>query len=192
MRNTLVIDLDRCTGCDTCVVACKFANKLDLGVRWNRVESVGPNGVFPDIEQYWLPMQCQQCENAPCVEVCPTGASHRDDEYGIVLIDEDGCIGCRACMSACPYDARTFNEALGVVEKCTCCIGLLREGEKPACVETCCTGGRFFGDLDDPESDAAKAVAEVGEENCHRLADSYGNQPRTVYILRHAAWQETE
>jgi Fe-S-cluster-containing dehydrogenase component len=192
MRNCLVIDLDRCTGCDSCVVACKFENGFDLGERVNRVEVVGPAGTFPNIEQYWLPMQCQQCENAPCIEVCPTGASYRDDEFGLVLVDAETCIGCQLCMSACPFDARTYNETLGVVEKCTGCIQRLREGEEPACVHNCCAGGRFFGDLDDPDSDAAKAVAAAGEENCHRLADNDGADARTVYILssKTAAWND--
>ena len=166
MRNCLVIDLDRCSGCDTCIVACKYAHGLDLGVCWNRVQTVTV-GTFPNVKQYWLPRQCQQCENAPCLEVCPTGATYREDEYGLVVIDADACIGCKLCMDACPYAARRYDEGKGIVEKCDCCIARLKDGEKPACVHNCCAGGRFFGDLDDPESDAAKAVAEAGEENCH-------------------------
>ncbi len=191
MRNCLVIDLDRCSGCDTCIVACKYAHGLDLGVCWNRVQTVTV-GTFPNVEQYWLPRQCQQCENAPCLEVCPTGATYREDEYGLVVIDADACIGCKLCMDACPYNARRYDEGKGIVEKCDCCIARLKDGEKPACVHNCCAGGRFFGDLDDPESDAAKAVAEAGEENCHWLADASGAEPRTVYILHEktAAWQD--
>ena len=191
MRNCLVIDLDRCSGCDTCIVACKYAHGLDLGVCWNRVQTVTV-GTFPNVEQYWLPRQCQQCENAPCLEVCPPGATDRECEYGLVVIDADACIGCKLCMDACPYNARRYDEGKGIVEKCDCCIARLKDGEKPACVHNCCAGGRFFGDLDDPESDAAKAVAEAGEENCHWLADASGAEPRTVYILHEktAAWQD--
>lgn len=192
MRNCLVIDLDRCSGCDSCVVACKYAHELDLGVCWNRVQTI-TTGTFPDVEQYWLPRQCQQCENAPCVNVCPTGATYREDKYGLVIIDEQACIGCQQCMTACPYDARRYNEDKNVVEKCDCCIARLEKDMKPACVHNCCTGGRFFGDLDDPDSDAAKAVAAAGEENCHRLPDDVGAEPRTIYILHEstAKWQET-
>ena len=191
MRNCLVIDLDRCSGCDTCIVACKYAHGLDLGVCWNRVQTVTV-GTFPNVKQYWLPRQCQQCENAPCLEVCPTGATYREDEYGLGGIDADACIGCTLCMDACPDAARRYDEGKGIVEKCDCCIARLKDGEKPACVHNCCSGGRFFGDLDDPESDAAKAVAEAGEENCHWLADASGAEPRTVYILHEktAAWQD--
>ena len=110
MRNALVIDLDRCTGCDTCVVACKHENGVDLGVYWNHVIPMGPYGTYPDIQMYWLPTQCQQCANAPCLEVCPTGASHRDDVTGAVVVDADTCIGCQPCIAACPYGARTYVE----------------------------------------------------------------------------------
>ena len=192
MRNCLVIDLDRCSGCDTCVAACKYENNVPLGEYWNRVNVVGPTGTWPRIEQYWLPTQCQQCENAPCITACPTGASYRDEENGLVLIDHETCIGCQTCSEACPYGARSYNEELNVVDKCTCCVQRLQEGEKPACVHNCCCGARYFGDLDDPESDAAKAVAAAGEENCHQLPDPTGAQPRTIYILHAstAAWQE--
>ncbi len=189
MRNCLVIDLDRCSGCDSCVVACKYAHSLDLGVCWNRVQQM-ESGTFPDVEQYWLPRQCQQCEDAPCLNVCPTGATYREDTYGIVIVDEEACIGCQLCMTACPYGARRFDEDKNVVEKCDCCIDRLKKGEQPACVHNCCTGARLFGDLDDPDSDVAKAVAAAGEENCHRLPDNGGANPRTVYILHAstAAW----
>ena len=109
-----------------------------------------------------------------------------------MLIDHETCIGCQTCIEACPYGARSYNEELNVVDKCTCCVQRLQEGEKPACVHNCCCGARYFGDLDDPESDAAKAVAAAGEENCHQLPDPTGAQPRTIYILHEttAAWQE--
>ena len=94
MKNTLVIDLDRCSGCDSCVAACKMENQMNLGVVRNHVSAIGPTGTFPDIEMYWLPMQCQQCENPGCIEVCPTGASYRDEETGIVLVNAEDCIGC--------------------------------------------------------------------------------------------------
>ena len=96
MKNTLVIDLDRCSGCDSCVSACKHENQMGLGVVRNHVSAVGPVGTFPDIEMYWLPMQCQQCENPGCIEVCPTGASYRDEETGVVLVNAEDCIGCES------------------------------------------------------------------------------------------------
>ena len=98
MRNCLVIDLDRCSGCDGCVAACKLENNVDLGVYYNRVHAVGPTGTFPDIVQYWIPLQCQQCENPGCIEVCPTGASYRDEATGVVLVNAEECIGCESCL----------------------------------------------------------------------------------------------
>ena len=108
MKNTLVIDLDRCSGCDSCVAACKMENQMNLGVVRNHVSAIGPTGTFPDIEMYWLPMQCQQCENPGCIEVCPTGASYRDGETGIVLVNAEDCIGCESCLTGCPYGVRAL------------------------------------------------------------------------------------
>jgi Fe-S-cluster-containing dehydrogenase component len=197
MRNCLVIDLDRCTGCDTCVVACKHENGVDLGVYWNHVVTMGPYGTYPDIEMYWLPTQCQQCANAPCISVCPTGASQRDPDTGAVVVDKETCIGCQTCISACPYGARTYLEDENIVVKCTLCNQLTRNGEDPACVHDCCTGARLWGDLDDENSDVAKYVAAAEEREAgstHRLPDPGDAQPSTVYILssKTAEWRDPE
>ena len=109
MRNAIVVDLDRCIGCFGCEISCKMENNVALGEYWNKVIIEGPHGTFPDVEQYWLPAMCQQCENAPCVHVCPTGASYRNED-GVVLIDKSVCIGCKYCMMACPYGVRNWNE----------------------------------------------------------------------------------
>ena len=122
MKNTLVIDLDRCSGCDSCVAACKMENQMNLGVVRNHVSAIGPTGTFPDIEMYWLPMQCQQCENPGCIEVCPTGASYRDEETGIVLVNAEDCIGCESCLTGCPYGVRQLNPKTNTIEKCTLCF----------------------------------------------------------------------
>ncbi len=192
MRKCLVIDLDRCSGCDSCVVACKLENDVDLGTYWNRVAAVGPTGTHPDIEMYWLPVQCQQCENPACVHVCPTGASYRDQKTGVVLIDKAKCIGCQYCMMACPYGVRSFDEAEGVVEKCTLCSHLTADGEGlPACVHNCCCGARYYGDLDDPSSDAAKALAAADPAAVHHLPDPKDAKPVGAYILspKTAEWK---
>lgn len=180
-RNCLIVDLDRCIGCHACEVACKNEHDVALGVYWNWVRQIGPMGEFPDLHQYWLPLQCQQCENAPCIEVCPTGASHRAED-GTVQIDADVCIGCQLCMEACPYSVRSYDQDKGVVEKCTLCRELTAKGKEPACVSVCCSGARFFGDLDDPESEASKALAAADEASVHALTDA-GNSPLTRYIL---------
>lgn len=181
MRKAIVVDLDRCIGCFGCEVACKMENGIALGERWNKVIIEGPFGTFPDIEQYWLPTMCQQCADAPCEQVCPTGATYRDED-GVVQVDKTICIGCMLCMSACPYDARSFNKAEGVVGKCTLCKQLSQKGELPACVAACPGEARSYGDLDDPASDAAKALAAADPDSIHYLKN-VGNDPSTAYIL---------
>lgn len=184
MRRCLVIDLNRCSGCDSCIVACKHENGIGLGNYWNRVVTVGPAGTFPDVEQYWLPVQCQQCENPQCIKVCPTGASYRDKTTGVVLIDKAKCIGCQYCMMACPYGVRTYNKKEHVVEKCTLCSHRTADGTGiPACVHNCCAGARFYGDIDDPTSDAAKAIAAADPADVHHLPDPGDSKPATAYIL---------
>ena len=189
-RNAIVTDLNRCIGCFACELACKQHNNVDLGIKWMDLLVMGPYGTFPDIQQYWLPKNCQQCENAPCIDVCPTGASYRNED-GVVLVDAETCIGCETCIPACPYGVRTLNPRNQIVEKCTMCSDLVAQGKVPACVSACCADARFFGDLDDPESDASKALAAADEADVHTLPDN-GNAPLNRYILseRIAPWLE--
>ncbi len=184
------LDISRCIGCRRCVYACVEENNLsrDPQVHWIRVQSMEKEGgvdlyhsdpyynppEVPEDGRFYVPVQCQQCRNAPCTKVCPTGATWTEPD-GIVVVDYDWCIGCRYCMAACPYGARHFNwstptipkdevnpnmHALGnrprpkgVVEKCTFCIQRSRNGRYPACVEVCPVGARKFGNLLDPESE---------------------------------------
>lgn len=192
-RKCLVINLDRCTGCDSCIVSCKFENHLPLGTFYNRVMQVGPTGSYPNVERYNLPVQCQQCTHARCVEVCPTGASYRDSESGIVLVDESKCIGCQYCLYACPYGVRTFSEADGVARKCTLCQHLTaNDAAEPACVHNCPGGARFYGDLDDPNSSVSRELAKYGDDCIHSLVAPEGEEPLTRYILSPsvASWKE--
>ena len=176
VRWGMLIDAGKCdSGCDDCVTACDRENGLSGGRRetdsqWIRKLEVKRPGAAKVIS---LPMMCQHCEDPPCVDVCPTGASFKRAD-GIVLVDRHTCIGCRYCMMACPYKARSFvHEALteqkpevprgkGCVEACTLCVHRVDKGTEPACVEACAANGHhaiLFGDLNDPQSEIAKRVA---------------------------------
>lgn len=189
------LDLSRCVGCRRCVHACVKENNQsrDPQVQWIRVLAMDKEaGVdfahadpyynpeeVPEEGKFYVPVACQQCRNAPCTRVCPTGATWTEPD-GIVVIDYDWCIGCRYCMAACPYGARHFNWSKpsipadelnpqthvlgnrprpgGVVEKCTFCIQRTRAGHYPACVEVCPVGARKFGNLLDPESEIRQII----------------------------------
>ncbi len=178
----IAVNLNLCTGCMSCEVACKQENDVPLGVYWNCVQRFMQGDAYPDFKQFWLPTMCQQCQEAPCVEVCPVGASYRDGDDNTVLIDEDKCIGCHACISACPYGVRTYVEDTNKVVKCELCHQLTTQGDKPACVKNCPAGCRFYGDADDPDSDFSKAIANADADSVHQFPDS-GNKPTSAYIL---------
>lgn len=181
-HNCIVVNLDRCTGCFGCEIACKMENNVALGQRWSKVFTVGPVGEYPNMTRYALPTMCQQCKDAPCVHVCPTGASYRDSNTNVVLVDKEKCIGCKYCMMACPYGVRSWNKTEKCVEKCTLCGQLTSAGKLPACVKSCAAGARFYGDLDDPNSDVSKELAKYPAEAVHTLEDQ-GNGPCIHYIL---------
>jgi len=217
------LDLSHCVGCRRCVYACVKENnqsrggggKHDNPIHWITVlEMEKQKGVdfrhadaYYDAEtvprdgHFYIPVQCQQCENPPCVKVCPVKATWKERD-GIVVIDYDWCIGCRCCMAACPYGARRFNWAepnvpaeelnpnthvlgnrprpRGVVEKCTFCIQRTRAGRYPACVEICPVGARKFGNLLDPESEIRKVLRE---KRVFILKEELNTRPKFFYFF---------
>lgn len=183
----IVVDLDKCIGCESCVAACMQENNLVPGIFYDKVVQRGPFGEFPNLESYYLPVKCQHCENPPCVAVCPTTASYKNDN-GLVLIDHNKCIGCQYCVMACPYGVRTFNKVQKVIEKCTMCSQRIDKGEKPACATICPVHARIFGDLDDPQSEVSQYL-ENNKDRVHRLTDA-GNHPGDAYVLSSAEWRE--
>lgn len=184
---TFVVDVDRCIGCKGCQVACKMENTVALGEGRNKVCTIGPNGTYPDLELYFLPTMCQQCENPSCVQVCPTGACYKREEDGVILVDQDLCIGCGSCRRACPYEMIHPNKELRVSDKCTLCAQLREVGDTPACVRNCSGGALHYGDINDPNSAVSKLLANIDPQCIHTLQD-FGNHPTTRYILRHDHW----
>jgi Fe-S-cluster-containing dehydrogenase component len=182
----LVIDLDACLGCHACATVCKQENNIGIGSLWNKVLEIGPTGKFPDLEMYYLPVLCQQCDNPTCVAVCPTGASYKRAD-GVILVNHSRCIGCQYCVMACPYGVRSFNHESGMIEKCTLCADRANTQDNPICVKACPAQCRFYGDMDDPTSEVSRAVREAGE-NVHYLMD-VGNHPSAIYILHNQTWR---
>ncbi|AEI15161.1 MULTISPECIES: 4Fe-4S dicluster domain-containing protein [Flexistipes] len=178
-KYAIVLDASKCLNCKACTVACKFENNVPVGQETYRiwVTENRVHGNFPDLTQTFQPSQCQHCENTPCASVCPTNATYKTEE-GVVLVDYDKCVLCKACMTACPYDARFVDEHLEVVEKCTMCYHRLPDRD-PACVETCPTKVRVFGDINDPKSKASKLLAK---NSYYRLKPSVNTRPRLFYV----------
>lgn len=209
----LVIDLDVCVGCHACVISCKewntggYGNALSdqhpygddvSGAFLNRIHSfeVIPEiscgkgegqviGEAGDARVVHFPKSCLHCDDAPCVTVCPTGASYKRADDGIVLVDEDKCIGCGLCAWACAYGAREMDLAAGVMKKCTLCVDrvynetLQVEDRVPSCVRTCPANARHFGDLGDPSSDVSIMVADRGGFD---LMPEQGTRPVNKYL----------
>ena len=200
----IITDLNRCTGCLACTVACKAINGVDVGSFWIKTLRVGPHpieggsGTFPDVEMYFLPVQCQHCENPECVKVCPTEASHvRED--GTIQIDKSKCIGCQFCAMSCPYGVRYLNEEERVVEKCTLCEQKIAQGELPQCVSQCGGMARWFGDLDEglesfrgARGESLGACCEPFTEAAVHTLPDVGNGPEGRYILRRMTWRGGE
>ncbi|MEX1037779.1 MAG: 4Fe-4S dicluster domain-containing protein [Acidimicrobiia bacterium] len=149
-RLAMVIDMDRCIGCHACTAICKAENHVPLGVFRDWVEE-HELGTFPDARPVFLPKLCNHCDDPGCMRACPTGAIFRRAD-GIVDINHDICIGCRACNQACPYGSTFMDPVRGTADKCNFCSHRIDQGLNPACVDVCPTGCRIFGDLDDPNS----------------------------------------
>lgn len=215
----MVIDLGKCIGCRRCMYACKLENNVPDTISppyimvFETQSKTGVSGYYDPSkmpgegttmmytklrkDRWYMPVQCNHCDHAPCVKVCPTGASYKAPD-GIVMIDYKKCIGCRYCMTACPYQARRFNwwepeiplerrnplvpmREEGVVEKCTFCVHRTRRGKFTRCVEACPNEARTFGNLNDPGSKVSKLIAS---ERNFRLKEELNTGPRIWYLTR--------
>jgi Fe-S-cluster-containing dehydrogenase component/formate-dependent nitrite reductase membrane component NrfD len=158
VRYGFAIDHRTCIGCHACTVACKVEHDIPVGQFRTWVKYVD-SGTFPDTTRDFGVMRCNHCTDAPCVEICPTSALFKRDD-GIVDFDSDACIGCKACMQACPYDAIYIDKATNTAAKCNFCAHRVDNGLEPACVTVCPTHSIWVGDLEDPESGISRLVAE--------------------------------
>lgn len=177
MNYGFVIDNTRCIGCHACSTACKSENEVPLGVNRTWVKYV-EHGAYPDVKRTFQVTRCNHCENPPCVRICPVTAMYQRDD-GIVEFDKDACIGCKACMQACPYDAIHIDPETNTASKCHYCAHRIDVGLEPACAVVCPTEAIVAGDLDDPMSKIAKVVAS------NRLTvrkPEQGTAPKVLYI----------
>jgi Fe-S-cluster-containing dehydrogenase component len=197
----LVIDLNVCVGCSACVDSCQEWNNSESDDSRIGVDPYGKDptsayfirvhtyevGEYPRCETVHFPKSCLHCQEPPCVPVCPTGASYKREEDGIVLVDYDKCIGCKYCSWACPYGARELDPRQRVMTKCTLCIdriydeSLPEEHRKPSCVLVCPTGARLFGDVNDLNSEVSMVIAEHGG---YQLMPEWGTKPANHYLPR--------
>lgn len=200
MKLVMIIDKRRCYGCNGCTVACKQANATPPGTFYTKTLTQ-EKGKFPNSKVEYMPLICNHCDNAPCVEVCPTGASKKLKD-GTVQVTASECVGCQLCMEACPYDARYFNSedvptywgskgqdayeklrskehVSGTVDKCTFCASRRERNLPPACVEICPAIARFFGDLDDPKSEVSKLFKQYKPKP---YLPEEGTKPSVFYI----------
>lgn len=206
MQYGMIIDLKKCMGCQACATSCRLSNNLPKGNWWSRVLTSGGDfvdtaaGDYPANLMQHVSVACQHCGNPACIKMCPVGATFKDTETGIVRQDYDKCIGCRMCMSACPYTGvRLFNweepqYAVGfpvgdtdasphqkhTVEKCTLCGNRLAKGLRPKCVEACPGRARYFGDFDDPESEVSLLITD---RKYIQLLPERGTNPSVYYLV---------
>lgn len=209
------LNLSVCIGCRKCAEACHFENNHDRATNNSYIRVLEMEQGSLDLEKgnahydhavpapgkYYMPVQCQQCDNAPCVKVCPVQATWKEKD-GIVVVDYNWCIGCRYCEAACPYHARRFNwtkpeipadeinpnqgllsnriRPQGVVEKCTFCLHRTRQGQLPACLEACPTGARVFGNMLDPKSEIRWVLEH---KRVFILKEELGTRPRFFYFF---------
>ena len=182
-RYGFVIDIARCIDCRACLVACSVENEVPMDHTRIWVHDLGLQGSFPDLARTFAPYNCMHCENPPCTEVCVSGATYKDPDNGLVLVDQEACIGCGYCVDACPYDARYLDEARGVVDKCNGCIQRLEVGLQPACVATCVGGSRLFGDFNDPNSEVSIALKHARSiQKLDYEKDGHDTDPNIFYI----------
>ena len=206
-RYGMVMDLDKCNGCQACVIACKVEHNTANEVNFTRIFE-REVGTYPNANRQFLPVMCNHCEDAPCIDVCPTKATYARDKDGIVVVDWDKCIGCGACVLACPYEQRfqildnrtlfpdgqtgfekpdTNRAPNGVTAKCDLCYHRVDEGKVPACAEACPPEARIFGVLDEEPGTEGETPFQnlndvISRKNAFSLLPEKGTKPCVFYV----------
>jgi protein NrfC len=179
---SMLISQNLCIDCELCIAACTKTNEVPpYGYRTQILEKVVPEAIGQKRE--FIPVLCNQCNNPPCVRVCPTKASYKDRDNGIVQIERRKCIGCKACVLACPYNARYFSEEVHSIDKCNFCFDTrLSKGEElTACANACPTGARTFGDLSDPEDIVYQMIHQIQKPVWVHRPEA-GSKPNVFYM----------
>lgn len=183
-KYSMALDLERCTGCHACSVACKVENHVPLGHFRTKVYYLD-EGKFPKTKRNFLPTLCMQCDDAPCLKACPTSSISKGGD-GIVRINANTCDGIGCCEDACPYGAIYIDPVANVADKCDFCSHRLEQGMQPACVETCPADVLVFGDLNDPESPISKFKAK-NKAQLSVLKEKERTKPSVTYRATNAA-----
>jgi len=177
MRYAMAVDTKKCVGCSDCVIACQIENSVPSGYCRDWIKEL-TTGVYPDLQIEIRSERCNHCKNSPCVRCCPTGASHFE-EGGIVLVTKNKCIGCGACITSCPYDAR-YSHPDGFVDKCTFCFDRLKKNLLPACVSVCPTKCLYFGNIDNPHTEISKILQK---RKFKTLIPEAGTEPQLYFLI---------
>jgi tetrathionate reductase subunit B len=183
----MLADTTRCIDCKACVVACRAEWETPMGHSrdWVKQVELTRDDGSPDVMLF--PGRCQHCDDAPCVEACPSGASFKRDD-GMVLVDDEICSGCELCVPACPYEARWLNPQTNTISKCTFCQPRIDQGLAPACVQTCVGRALIFGDINDPDSEVSRLLQE--KEWSRLTTDAVNIGPNHYYYIAGKALPE--
>ena len=158
MQKGFLLEVERCVGCFACQVACKTKNDTEVGPLWRRVTEI-ESGKYPETTRRFVSMACMHCGEPACVAVCPAGALSKRAEDGIVVVDQNKCIGCHYCFFACPFGVPQYGSS-GTMQKCDLCLDRLEEGKEPACVATCLGKAIHAGTMQDLSKFAQQKVAK--------------------------------
>ncbi len=190
-RMGYVFNCDTCLDVRGCQTACKLYHETPMGIYHTETQTSVDHSSYPDANEYFLPIICQQCGNPSCVPACPSGALEKLDNGIVSIANPEACKACEsgACEEACPYGGIHFDKPTGRAYKCDLCIERLEKGLNPRCVDGCLTQSRFCGDFDDPNSVVSQAVSSW-EGYVHQLKPETGNEPNVYYLLSKKRWDD--